>query len=262
MPTVREIESALYELAPRELAMEWDNVGLLVGSPDREVGRVLVALDVTESAAAEATDLGAEVIVAHHPVMNCAWAPVQTLRDDTPQGRLLTTLVRRNLSAICMHTNLDRAQGGVNDVLAAVLGLEDVERLSGGDDIVRQGRLPAAMALPDFLERVGKALGPNGIRYTDGERPIRRVAVGGGACGSFFRAAAAGGCDALVTADVKYDQFLDARALGLTLIDAGHFPTENVICPVLVRFLEERFCGLEVVRSAVHREVVRYFAVP
>ena len=145
---------------------------------------------------------------------------------------------------------------------AAVLGLEDVERLSGGDDIVRQGRLPAAMALPDFLERVGKALGPNGIRYTDGERPIRRVAVGGGACGSFFRAAAAGGCDALVTADVKYDQFLDARALGLTLIDAGHFPTENVICPVLVRFLEERFCGLEVVRSAVHREVVRYFAVP
>ena len=86
--------------------------------------------------------------------------------------------------------------------------------------------------------------------------------MGGGACGSFFRAAAAGGCDALVTADVKYDQFLDARALGLTLIDAGHFPTEDVICPVLVRFLEERFCRLEVVRSAVHREVVRYFAVP
>ena len=137
MPMVREIERALYELAPRELAMEWDNVGLLVGSPDREVGRVLVALDVTESAAAEAADLGAELIIAHHPVMNCAWAPVQTLRDDTPQGRLLTTLVRRNLSAICMHTNLDRAQRGVNDALAAALGLEDVERLSGGDDIVR-----------------------------------------------------------------------------------------------------------------------------
>jgi len=147
----------------------------------------------------------------------------------------------------------------VNDALAAALGLEDVERLSGGDDIVRQGRLPAAMALPDFLERVGKALGPNGIRYTDGERPIRRVAVGGGACGSFFRAAAAGGCDALVTADVKYDQFLDARALGLTLIDAGHFPTEDPVCGRLVSYISQCFPEISVEKSTSHREVIQYY---
>lgn len=262
MPTVREIESALYELAPRELAMEWDNVGLLVGSPDREVRRILVALDVTEGVLTEAADMGAELIVAHHPVMNCAWAPVQTLRDDTPQGRLLAALVRQNLSAICMHTNLDRADGGVNDALAAALGLEDVEKLPGGDGIVCQGRLPAAMALPDFLGKVEKALGPNGIRYAGSGQPVQRVAVGGGACGSFFRAAAVEGCDAFVTADVKYDQFLDAGALGLTLVDAGHFPTEDVICPVLVQFLRDRFQGVEVARSAVHREVVQYFQVP
>ena len=183
MPTLRDIERALYELAPGELAMEGDNVGLLVGRPDREAVKILAALDVTEAVAAEAERLGANLIVAHHPVMNCAWSPVQTLRDDKPQGRLLLRLVESGIAAICMHTNLDRAQGGVNDVLAARLGLEAVEKLPGGDDVLRVGELPEAEALPDFLRRVKVALGPNGIRFADGGKPIRRVAVGGGACG-------------------------------------------------------------------------------
>ncbi len=177
MPTLRDIERALYELAPGELAMEGDNVGLLVGRPDREAVKILAALDVTEAVAER---LGANLIVAHHPVMNCAWSPVQTLRDDKPQGRLLLRLVEGGIAAICMHTNLDRAQGGVNDVLAARLGLEAVEKLPGGDDVLRVGELPEAEALPDFLRRVKVALGPNGIRFADGGKPIRRVAVGGG----------------------------------------------------------------------------------
>ena len=84
------------------------------------------------------------------------------------------------------------------------------------------------------------------------------MAVGGGACGGSFRQAAERGCDAFVTADVKYDQFLDSRAMGLSLIDAGHFPTEDVICPVLAAYLRERFPDLKVAKSAVHREAVQY----
>ena len=114
MAAVREIEQFLYTWAPRELAAGWDNVGLLVGDPDREVTRILVALDVTRAVADEAARLGAELIVAHHPVMNVRWheQQMQTLRDDTRLGGLLTALVRGNLSAICMHTNLDAAEGG------------------------------------------------------------------------------------------------------------------------------------------------------
>ncbi len=201
MPTVHEIENALYELAPRELAQSWDNVGLLVGSPGQEVRRVLIALDITGAVADEAAQLGADLIVAHHPVMNCHWHPVQTLRDDTTQGRTLFRLIQGGIAAICMHTNLDAAQGGVSDALAAAIGLEGVSwvEVNGSE---RVGSLTRAMALPDFLAQVQEGLHPNGIRYVDGGRPVRRVAVGGGACGSFFQKAAELGCDAFVTADL------------------------------------------------------------
>ena len=256
MPTVREIESALCQLAPRELAQSWDNVGLLAGLPDQEVRRVLVSLDVTEEVVQEAARLGAELIAAHHPVI---FHPVRRVTDEDPTGRTLLALIKGGISAICMHTNLDAAQGGVNDALACQLGLEQVEALDGGDGIARMGLLPEAMELTDFLALVRKRLRPNGIRFVDGGRPVRRVAVGGGACGEYFTAAAAGGCDALVTADVKYNQFLDAAGLGLSLLDAGHFPTEDVVCPVLVQFLQERFPGLRITRSNSHRELIHYY---
>lgn len=259
MPTVRDVESVLYELAPKELAMEWDNVGLLIGHPEQEVTKVLTALDVTENVADEAVRMGANLIVAHHPVMNCAWNKVQTIRNDTLQGRLFLKLIENNIAAICMHTNLDRAASGVNDVLAARLGLEHVEKLPGGDDILRVGELPGTMALPSFLRWVKAALSPNGIRFVNAGKDVRRVAVGGGACGDFWQAAADFGCDTLVTSDLKYNQFLDARAAGLTVIDAGHFPTEDIVCPVAAEYLRVKFPGLAVEKSAAHREVIQYF---
>lgn len=256
MPAVREIERALVQLAPQELAQSWDNVGLLVGRPDQEVRRALVSLDITEDVVREGTRLGADLVVAHHPVI---FHPVGRVTDQDPTGRTLLALIKGGMSAICMHTNLDAAQGGVNDALAAALGLEQVEPLGEEDGVARMGLLRDPLPLPDFLARVRAALSPNGIRYVDGERAVRRVAVGGGACGGFFRTAVEKGCDAFVTADVKYDQFLDARAMGLSLIDAGHFPTEDVVCPVLADYLTRRFPDLEAVKSAVHREVVQYF---
>lgn len=259
MPTVREVEAALYRLAPKELAMEWDNVGLLIGRPDQKADKVLVALDVTEAVAEEAVEQGANLIVAHHPVMNCAWSPVQTIRDDNPQGRLFLKLIENGIAAICMHTNLDAAEGGVNDALAARLGLAQVEKLPGGDGIVRAGELPGSMALPSFLRWVKATLQPNGIRFVSGGRPVSRVAVGGGACGDYLHSAAENGCDAFVTADLKYNQFLDAKALGLTVIDAGHFPTEDVVCPALVKYLEKEFPGVSIEKSASHREVIQYY---
>lgn len=254
MPSVREIEAALYELAPRALAAEWDNVGLLVGRPDREVRKILVSLDITEPVADEAKHIGADLIVSHHPVI---FHPAKSITDRDPAGRLLLRLIEAGLSAVCMHTNLDAARGGVNDALAAALGLEDAAPVSEGG-IVRVGTLPEALALPAFLARVKAALSPNGMRYVDGGRPVRKVAVGGGACGDFLWEAAAMGCSAFVTADLKYNHFLDAQALGLTVVDAGHFPTENVVCPELAGCLREKFPGVEVGKSAVHREVIQY----
>ncbi len=258
MPTVREIEQRLFVLAPKEGAMDWDNVGQLLGDPEQRVSRVLVALDITEAVADEAAERDCELIVAHHPVMNCKWLPVQTVRSDTPQGHLLLKLLRGGISAVCMHTNLDVAEGGVNDALAETLKLVDPGPLTE-DGIGRVGTLSSPMPLAEFAKTVSRALGCNGLRYADAGRTVFRVAVGGGACGDYESAAAAAGCDTFVTADLTYHQFLDAAGKGLNLIDAGHFPTEDPVCAKLAAYLQTQFPGLTVTRSTSHREVIQYY---
>lgn len=262
MPSVHEIEQALFAWAPKELAGDWDNVGHLVGSPAGEVKRVLVALDITDKVVAEAKRIGADLIVAHHPVLNIRWhsSELNSMLDNTRLGGLLATLIKNDISAICMHTNLDAAQGGVNDVLAGKLGLMDLSPLSEKSGIGRVGTLPHEMSREALLALVKEKLTPNGIRYCAGaDRLIRRVAVGGGSCGDMFFQAMEQGCDAFVTADVRYEQFMEADRLGLCLIDAGHYPTEDVICPVLVDYLAERFPALTIVKSSSHREVIEYY---
>lgn len=256
MTTVREIESFLYGWAPRELAESWDNVGLLVGDPEAAVERVLVALDITPQVAEEALERGCQLIVAHHPVMNCAWHPVQTVRADDRQGRTLTALLRGGVAAICMHTNLDAAEGGVNDQLARALGLTDTIPLNE-QKIGRIGTLSCEKPLEQFLHDVVKSLGCRGLRYRDGGRPVRRVAVGGGACGEYIPQALAQGCDTFVTSDLRYNDFLDTQ--GLNLIDAGHFPTEDVVCAEVVRRLQKAFPDIRVSKSAVHHDAVQYY---
>lgn len=256
MTTVREIESFLYGWAPRELAESWDNVGLLVGDPEAAVERVLVALDITPQVVEEALERGCQLIVAHHPVMNCAWHPVQTVRADDRQGRTLTALLRGGVAAICMHTNLDAAEGGVNDQLARALGLTDTIPLNE-QKIGRIGTLSCEKPLEQFLHDVVKSLGCRGLRYRDGGRPVRRVAVGGGACGEYIPQALAQGCDTFVTSDLRYNDFLDTQ--GLNLIDAGHFPTEDVVCAEVVRRLQKAFPDIRVSKSAVHHDAVQYY---
>ena len=215
MTTVRDIEQYLYAWAPRELAESWDNVGLLVGDPEAEVRRVLVALDVTPQVVAEAIEKDCQLIAAHHPVMNCAWHQVQTVRTDDRQGRVLTELIGRI------------------------------------------GTLKCEIPLVEFTHSVIELLGCNGLRYVDAGRPVHRVAVGGGACGCYIPQAIAAGCDTFVTSDLKYNDFLGTE--GLNLIDAGHFPTENVVCPALRDRLAEAFPAVDVLCSTSHsREIIQY----
>ena len=260
MRTVHEIEQALYEMAPRELAFGWDNVGQLLGDPDQKVEKVLVALDITEAVADEALEKGCQLIVAHHPVMNCKWLPVQTVRTDTPQGHLLLKLLLNNVGAICMHTNLDAADGGVNDCLAKVLQLEEPGPLGREEEkLCRMGSLKEPMQLEEFVKFVSKSLGCNGVRYAGAGKTVCRVAVGGGSCGNSQDAVIAAGCDTFVTSDLGYHDFLDAAGKSINLIDAGHFPTEDVVCKEVISYLTARFPELSVEKSTSHKEVIQYY---
>ncbi len=263
MATVHDILSFLETLAPRSMKMDWDNVGLLCGSRKAEVSRILVALDPFEGVCQEAAAMGADLIVTHHPII---FQALKAITDETSIGRSIQLLCRENISAINAHTNLDCAPGGVNDRLASALGLTEIEVIDpmGVDaegrawGLLRKGTA-AEQPLADFLSTVKTALGCEGLRYVDGGKPVRKVAVGGGACASELMDAYRAGCDTFVTSDVKYNQFWDAKDLGLNLIDAGHFYTENPITACLAEKIAAYFPEVEVKISETHRDCMKFY---
>lgn len=265
MANVMEIYHSLDCFAPFSTQMDFDNAGFLVGRGGRTITKVLVSLDITEDVVHEAAEIGAELIVSHHPII---FLPVHSITDGDPVGRTVLSMVEHGIAAICAHTNLDAAIGGVNDALAQTLRLSDLAVLEPSG-VNREG-LPIGIGrvglliaqeysdLVKYAEYVKCSLGAHGVRYVDAGRVVHRVAVGGGACGDMLKQVLAMGCDTFVTSDVKYNQFLDAKAMGLNLIDAGHYPTENVVCPVISERLKAAFPNIEVQISACHQEVFSY----
>ena len=262
MAEVRDIYRFLDEIAPFHTQEGFDNAGFLVGRGGRDAQKVLVTLDITRKVVDEAVRLGASLIVAHHPVI---FQPIKSVTDESLVGNVLLELTENKIAAICAHTNLDAAHGGVNGCLARALELSgNIGQLcqAGVDGRGRPygiGRVGMAhqpgLSTAQYAAFVKEKLKASSVRFVDGGRPVRKVAVGGGACGSMMEDAIAAGCDTFVTADLKYNQFLDARDLGLNLLDAGHFPTENVVCAPLARRLSEAFPDVSVCLSEVHREV-------
>lgn len=257
MTTVAEILKYVETLAPRSMKMEWDNVGLLCGSKNTEVTKVLVALDPFEAVCHEAAQIGAQLIVTHHPLI---FRPQKAVTDETSIGRSIMFLCREGISAINAHTNLDQVPGGVNDVLAAKLGLQNVEILNPVDGVglLRCGAVEE-QSMDTFLATVKHSLGCDGLRYVNSSNCVRKVAVGGGACADEMHEAFAAGCDTFVTSDVKYNQFWDAYDLGMNLIDAGHFHTENPVVAVLAEKIAAAFPEIEVKISETHTDCMKYY---
>lgn len=262
MATIKEIYHCIDSFAPFETQMDFDNAGLLVGRESAFVDNVLVALDITTHVIREAVGMGAQLIVAHHPVI---FHPVKRVSDADVTGENVLLLAENRIGAICAHTNLDASQGGVNELLAKRLGLIDLEHLHpDGEDregrtygIGRIGTLSTGVPLTakTFAEKVKQDLNAAGVRYMDAGKPVRRVAVGGGSCGSMLCDAVAAGCDTFVTADVKYDVFLSAMEQGINLLDAGHFATEDIVMQPLADMIQTAFPQISVTKSTVHKEV-------
>lgn len=261
--TVHDILTFVEILAPPFMKYDWDNVGLLCGSAGQEVHKILVALDPFEGVCREAAEKGADLLVTHHPLI---FRPRKSVTDGDDVGRSILFLAKHGISALNAHTNLDCAPGGVNDVLAETLGLADVEVLDplGVDSqgrpwgLLRAGTVEA-QPLPQFLAHVKTRLQVQGLRYVDGGRPVRKVAVGGGACADELPAVLAAGCDTFVTADVKYNEFYDAKAEGVNLIDAGHFATENPVVAVLAAKLRAAFPEIPVECAETHRDYMNFY---
>ena len=260
MTKVSDILNYIESIAPPYMAENWDNVGLLCGSRNQTVTKILVALDPFEGVCREAAEIGAELIVTHHPLI---FMPAKSVTDDTSIGRSIMMLCREGISAINAHTNLDQTPGGVNDMLALALHLKNVQIVNPVSGNIPYGLMRMGTVeeqpLEHFLDSVKTKLRCEGLRYVDGGKPVRKVAVGGGACSGGMMEVLDAGCDTFVTADVKYNQFWDAHDLGLNLIDAGHFHTENPIVPVLAAKLAGAFPDVAVKISETHRDCMKYY---
>ena len=240
MTIVQDILNILTHIAADDLAETWDNVGLLIGAPDNRVTSVLLGLDPTVALIAQAKDLGAELIITHHPAI---FHPLKALRTDQPAGRFISAALQANISFIGCHTNLDAAVGGVSDVLAQAIGVTDTKPLlpiahSDCCGLGRIGNLAAPVAADTFITDIRKALVPPWLLEA-GPRPelVSRVAVCGGSCSDFAENALAGGADIFITAEVKHATARWAEEAGLWIIDGGHFATENIAVPALQQLL-------------------------
>ena len=262
MAAVGKILEYLDSLAPVKLKMDFDNVGLLVGFTDDEVNTAVVALDITEEVINEARELGAQLIVSHHPL----FFDLKTVSDLDPSGKKAALLIRNGMAAICMHTNLDAAKGGVNDILAEKAGIVSTQLLCeefydhNGEPycIGRFGELEHEMSMDDYLACLKTSLNANGLKYYDAGRPVKKVAVVGGSGMSQIDHVLQRGCDTFLTADIKYHAFLDAREGGYNLIDGDHFCTENVVVPYLAEKLQSAFPDIDIIVSKVHSQTTKF----
>ena len=259
---VSEIVSYLYTLAPAYMKEDWDSVGLLCGHRNAEVQKILVALDTSSAVLWEAKEEGCQLVVSHHPMI---FGGIKQVNDASVTGRNVLFAVENGIACVNMHTNLDCVCGGVNDILAEKLGLQNsyLPAAKGKDEdgkeygYVRAGEVEET-SLREFAETVKAKLGCRGLRYADGGKPVKRVAVGGGACGDEIPSVLAAGCDTFVTADLKYHQFAEAKDMGLNLIDAGHFQTEVPVCEYLAKMLREQFPELTVEISEKQDDSIRF----
>ena len=251
MSQVIDIYKALDELAPFSSQTSWDNSGVLVGSLSSKVKKIILTLDITYETAVEAYKIGADLVISHHPVI---FSPLKRLDENNPA----VVLSKHNITAICMHTNFDIANGGMNDILCEKLDLSpnEGEVLNENDNIGRICCLSKPADVPTVAKWVKDALGCRIVRYNDTGREVSRVGICSGSGAEYFTDALEKGCQLLITGDIKHHDFIDAHNAGISLIDAGHFYTENIFYEKLKAFLLGRFPELEIEVSRKNIDIV------
>ena len=233
MAKVKDFYGYLNSIAPFETQEDWDNSGMLVGDMNAEVKKAAVVLDITHEEIKKAKAIGADLIISHHPVI---FNPIKSVT----KGSVPYELVASSINALCCHTPLDIADGGTNDSLAELLGI-NVTRAD--DPILRLGTVEPTTA-QELAGKIANTLNTK-VRYADAGKTIKKIAICTGAGCSLIEAA--GEIDAFITGDASHHNFLDCVHVGITLIAAGHYETEIIVVPVLVKKLQAQFPDIEII---------------
>ena len=231
---LKDFCACLEQIAPRTLALDFDNVGLLIEPDHSEIKKVLLALDCTTVTAREAIDLGVDLLVTHHPQF---FHGVKSIGFSSPITGAAALLLRHGIGHYAAHTNLDAAEGGVNDTLTKLLNLYDVMPIPP-ENIGRIGILPEPMPLSSLVDRCNRLLNSHGTYTGDPDRIVSRMAVLGGSGGGDIGYAQEAGAEAYLTGEAKHNQILEARERDLPLILCGHYETEQVVLKSLLDRLQ------------------------
>lgn len=266
--TFDEVVRFLSDLAPVELAEDWDNTGLLIGQSSDSVSSIMTCLTLTPDVAEEAVSKGTSLVVTHHPIL---FRAVKKLTDETSEGRMLLSLIRAGVGVYSPHTSYDSACEGVNQQLAASLNLTDVQPIRPEEfdadsplssELIGAGRfgdLPGEVSLTNFVDLVKEALEIDHTWFV-GEQSsrIRRVGIACGAAAEFMGDAARHGCDVLLTGEARFHSCLEARTRGMALVLPGHYPTERPAMEHLAKRLGRQFPDLTVWASEVETDPVQW----
>ena len=248
-----EIIKKIEEICPPDTQDEWDNSGVQieVGGISSECEKVLVALEITDDVISEAAKEGADLIVTHHPLI---FGKIASISSDDVTGRYIERLIKEGISCYSYHTPFDKMDGGNNDDLAGILGLEGVEKTEADEgEYLRKGKLPKEMSFPDVIKLCSEKLGMESCRFRavgDPGETVKSVVLCTGSGGGFMKEAYDAGADLYITGDVKYHDAMLAKALGLLVLDIGHYGSEKIFVENMASLIEG-FKGPEVVRSGV-----------
>ncbi len=257
---VKEIRSYIEEVAPLSLQASYDNSGLIVGYDEDEVGSILLAVDLTEEVVAEALELGAEMIITHHPII---FSPIKRFNSQSYVERCVEKAIKHDIVIYAAHTNLDSAEGGMSWRLGEMIGVENMRvleltdaELNGGFGVV--GELCESVDTYKYMDRVAKILGLEALRHSDvvSER-VKRVAICTGSGGSLMDLAANAGADLYITADLRYNDFFTAQKR-VTTLDIGHYESEYCAIEIIFDILSKKMLNFAIRKSLRGYNPVNY----
>ncbi len=255
---LNDICAEMEKIAPTNTAMSFDNVGLLVGETDKNINKILIALDLTMEVLDEAISKGVDLIITHHPLI---FRPLKNITDKTIAGKIILKLIKNDIAYYVSHTNLDKSDFGTNVYLAELIGLKDysfISDINEEDFICLTGEVDKN--IDGIIATVKEKLNLDFVRFVDsGNSKIKKVGVATGSGDSYklFGACLANKVDLLITGDLTYHTMQFAKDNGLSVIDATHFGTENLIKDYLMEVLDNRLNDVTVISSTIQQNIFK-----
>jgi len=235
-----EIIEILEQLSPKKFACDWDNVGLMVGSPDAHIKKILVTLDGDDDAIDKAIETGSDLIITHHPLI---FNQIKNVTTDDLTGRRITKLIKNNIGLYSMHTNFD-VKGGMAQLAADIIGMKNgevLENVCEGEGFGRVGTFQELLTVRQWADKIKDLFGlPNVCVFGNLERTVSRVAISPGSGKDFVQCAIEKGAQLFISGDINHHSGIDANAQGLEIIDAGHYGIEHIFIKFIGEYLETK----------------------